>query len=148
MRMSKDDFLKADDLAPEEIDLSDLPGYTGTVLVRGLTGRQRDEFEASIMERRGKQMVPNVANIRAKLIAKCVVDEDGERLFSDADAEALGAKSAAALDRIYETAARLSGLSDEDVEEMAENFGGEDSGGSPSPLPGTSGKAARNSSPR
>ena len=35
---------------------------------------------------------------------------------------ALGAKSAAALDRIYDVATRLSGITDEDVEEMAEEM--------------------------
>ena len=51
----------------------------------------------------------NLANVRAKLCAWCVIDENGGRMFSDADVVALGAKSAAALDRIYEVASELSG---------------------------------------
>ena len=43
-------------------------------------------------------------------------------MFTDADVVALGAKSAAALDRIYDVATRLSGITDEDVEEIAEDM--------------------------
>jgi hypothetical protein len=148
VRLSKDDLLKAEDLAAEEVDLSGIPGYDGTVLVRGMTGRERDEFEASIMVRHGGKMVPDFANTRAKIVAKCVVDDDGTRLFSDYDAIALGEKSGAVIDRIYAVAARLSGLRDEDMAEMAEDFGGEGGGPSSSPSPSGSGKPSKNSSAR
>jgi len=51
-----------------------------------------------------------------------VVDENGKRLFRYADVEALGQKSAAALDRIFDVAMSLSGMRDEEVEELIENF--------------------------
>ncbi len=89
--------------------------------MRGLTGAERDAFEQSIVETRGKNTRMNLRNIRAKLVALTVVDEDGNRIFSDEDAEALGKKSAAALDRIFAVAQRLSGLRPEDVEELAGN---------------------------
>lgn len=120
MKLSRDDILKAEDIVTEEIEV---PEWGGTVTVRGLTGRERDEFEAGIMERRGRRMIPNVANVRAKLVVRCCVDDEGNRLFKDADAEALGDKSAGATNRIYEVAARLSGMTDEDIEELVENFG-------------------------
>ena len=119
--LSREAILAASDLETAEVEV---PEWDGSVLIRGLTGRERDEFEASILERRGKQMVPNVANIRAKLVVKCVVGEDGKRLFADTDANELGEHSAAAVNRIYEAAAKLSGLTDEDVEDLVENFGG------------------------
>jgi len=120
MRLSHDDILKMKDVFTEEVDV---PEWNGTVLVRGLTGKQRDNFEAGLLERRGRRMIPNTANIRAKLVAWSVVDDDGSRMFTDAEAEELGDKSASAMDRIYTVAAKLSGLTEEDVEELAENFG-------------------------
>lgn len=120
MALTKDAILKAEDVTTEEVQV---PEWGGSVLIKGLTGRQRDEFEASILERRGRQMVTNTANIRAKLAARCMVDEKGERLFTDAEAAELGEKSAAPIDRVYEAAARLSGLSEQDVEDLAEDFG-------------------------
>jgi hypothetical protein len=97
-----------------------------------MTGRQRDEFEASLMERRGKKQVVNTANVRAKLVARTVIDEAGKRLFTDGDVATLGEKSGAAIDRIYAVAARLSGISEEDVEDLVEGFGKADGGGSSS----------------
>lgn len=148
MRLSKDDILKAEDLVTEEVDLSDLPGYNGSVLVRGLTGRERDEYEASVLEMRGNKMVPNTANVRAKLVVKCAVDDDGKRLFTDTDANALGEKSGAALDRMFEVAARLSGLRDEDVKELTEDFAAAAGSGSRSSSPAASTRRSRNSSAR
>jgi hypothetical protein len=89
--------------------------------VRALTGAERDAFEASVVEQRGKSTKMNLRNIRAKLVALTIVDEEGTRLFLDADVKLLGQKSAAALDKLFEVAQRLSGLRDEDVEELAKN---------------------------
>src|SRR5215469_7289904 len=123
LHLSRDDILKAEDAAIEEVDLSGLPGYSGSVLVRGMTGRERDAFETSMLERgHGGRMVPNTANTRAKLAVRCVVDEDGNRLFTDADATALGEKNGAAIDRIFAVAARLSGMGDDQRDEVARDF--------------------------
>jgi hypothetical protein len=116
--LSADDILAIDDIITERVPV---PQWKGSVLVRGMTGRERDEFEATILERRGRRMLPNTANIRARVAAWCCVTEDGDRMFPHPDmVDKLGSKSAAALDIIYEVAARLSGLEDKDIEEMAE----------------------------
>ena len=60
-------------------------------------------------------------NFRAKLAAACIVDEEGNRLFSEKDVAALGRKSAAALDRVATAAQRISAMSQEDVDELAGN---------------------------
>jgi hypothetical protein len=114
--LSRDLILDANDLGFEDLEV---PEWGGTVRVRALTGAERDAYEASMSQQRGKNYVRNLANIRAKLVVRSVVDENGDRLFTDQDANALGTKSAAALDRIFEVAAKLSRLSEEDVEELA-----------------------------
>lgn len=117
MALTKDDILALDDLPRESVDV---PEWGGTVYVRTLTGTERDAFEASVMApRKGARM--NTANIRARLGVLCIVDENGERLFSDRDAIELGKKSAPALDRIFTAAQRLNGLSAEDIEELVKN---------------------------
>ncbi len=116
--LTRDEILQADDL---EMEVVKVPEWGGEVLVRGLTGTERDAFEGSIITLKGKQSSMNMQNVRAKLVARSIVDEYLERLFSDADVEALGKKSAAALDRVFSVAQRLSGVSDEDVEELAKN---------------------------
>jgi len=116
--LTRDAILKAEDLPRELIEV---PEWGGSLYIRALTGTERDAFEASVVEQRGKSTKMNLRNIRAKLVALTVVNEDGERLFSDADIKLLGGKSAAVLDRLFEVAQKLSGLRDEDVDELAKN---------------------------
>jgi hypothetical protein len=113
--LSKAAILAADDLEYEELEV---PQWGGTVRIRALSGTERDAFENSMYQQRGKDLVRNAANIRAKLVARSVVDDEGERIFADQDVNALGKKSAAALDRIFEVAARLSRINEDDVEAM------------------------------
>jgi hypothetical protein len=120
--LTRDAIMSAQDVQTEIVDVPEW-GEGAQVRVRGLTGRQRDRYEASMISGAGKRMKMDLNNIRARLVAWTVVDEGGNPLFNDADIEALGNKSAAALQRIYEAAQRLSGLSDEDMEELEKNSG-------------------------
>ncbi len=143
MHLSKDDILKATDNDPAEVDV---PEWGGTVLVRGMTGRERDAFEVSLMTPgRGGRREVNPANVRAKVVARCVVDDDGNRLFTDADVTELGGKSAAAIDRVYAVAARLSGMSDEDQENLTRDFAVADGDGSSTNSPPASGRPSKGS---
>lgn len=132
MRLSKDDILKAEDIRTREVEV---PEWSGSVLVRGMNGTERDAFETSVMVQRGDRYVRDTHNARARLIAQCVINDDGTLMFDVRDVEALGAKSAKALDRVFTAAAELSGLSEGDMEEMTANFGGSPGGGSSSSSP-------------
>lgn len=116
--LTRDQILAAPDLPREEVDV---PEWGGSVLVSGLSGTDRDAFEASIVEVQGSERKMDLENIRAKLVARSIVDDAGQRLFSDADVRKLGAKSAVALQRVFEVAQRLSGLTPADVKELAKN---------------------------
>lgn len=122
--LSREDILGANDEQYEEVHV---PEWGGVVRLKGMSGSERDEFEASMIEeRRGGTPTRNFRNIRAKLVSLTIVDEDGKRVFEKADIEALGSKSAAALDRVFARAQVLSGLRDEDVEKLAGNSEEED----------------------
>jgi hypothetical protein len=118
--LSRDAILNAQDLARENVSV---PEWGGEVLVQGLSGAQRDAYEATIISLRGTNAQMNLINARAKLVARCLVDEQGQRLFGDDDIKALAGKSAIALQRVYDVAARLSGLSNTDLEELAKTSG-------------------------
>ena len=128
--LSKSDILGYQDVVTEEVVVPEWGGRK--VRVMGLTGRGRDDYEAAILDQRGKKTRVNMRNARARMVALTVVDERGERIFSDDDIPMLGQKNAAALDRIFDVARRLSGLSDEDVEELEGNSAGTTSADSPS----------------
>lgn len=119
--LSKAEILKADDLPTEDIEV---PEWGGTVRLKTMTGEQRDEFEASQVKINKKgQPEQNMANLRARLVALVIVDEDGKSLFSTYDIADLGRKSSRALDRVYEKAMEMNGFSGEDVEKLKEGFG-------------------------
>lgn len=113
----RDLILAAPDLPTEVVEV---PEWGVSLTVRGMTGRERDSFERSMVEERGKDVHLNWENFRAKLICRTVVDDEGKRIFKDTDAPAIGGKSAAALQRIFRVSQRLSGMADDEVEELTQ----------------------------
>jgi hypothetical protein len=125
--LSKEDILNADDMQRE---LVPVPEWGGSVWVYGMTGEERDAFEAEVLiQRKGGARI-DTRNIRAKMAARCLRDEAGKRMFGDADIKALAKKSAKALDRVFGKAQELSGISDKDVEELAGELKNDQSGAS------------------
>jgi hypothetical protein len=108
-------------LKREEVDV---PEWSGSVYVREMTGLERDRFEVVLIE--GKR-----ANFRALIAAFTVCDEDGQRIFTEADAKALAGQPASAMDRISTVALRLNAITASDVEDAAKNSGSGPSDASP-----------------
>jgi len=118
MYLTRDQILNMDDMKTQEVDV---PEWGGAVVVKMMTGKERDAFEASLSDG-GKNPKVKYDNIRAKLVAMTVIDTDSKKLmFSIGDVEMLGGKSAAALDRVFTVAQKLCGLSKEDVDELVKN---------------------------
>lgn len=129
--VSRQQIADADDITEEDVPV---PEWGGKVRVRGLTGEQRDEFEGSIIvekrdpDRKGKtKSSVEHRRLRAKLVVKSVVHppdspQAGQPMFDETDIGWIAAKSAAALDRVFSTAQRLSGMSDEDVDDLLAGF--------------------------
>jgi hypothetical protein len=117
--LTRKQILEAQDIQTKTVEV---PEWGGSVKVQGMTGVDRDAFEAEIIKQKGKDFSVNMQNIRAKLVAVSLVNGDGKRIFNDKDVTALGKKSAAALDRVFSVAQELSGISTEDVEELAKNL--------------------------
>lgn len=118
--LSKQQIFEADDLEYKEVDV---PEWGGSVRLKSLTGSERDKYESSL-QRIGKngQPVPDIVNARARLIALTAVDENGNRVFSDNEVLKLGTKSSKPIDRLFEESSKLSGISQEDMEKMVEDF--------------------------
>lgn len=115
MTLSKESILKSDDLPREQVEV---PEWGGSVYVRTLTGTERDSFEQSMQ---GKKNKIDLENVRARFAVLTICDEAGARLFNATDAEKLGSKSAAALDRVFAVAQRLNGFTQSDAEDLAGN---------------------------
>jgi Phage tail assembly chaperone len=116
---TRDAILELDDLQSEEVVVPEWGGIV--VAVRSLSGTERDALEASMTQVKGKKTEVNFRNMRAKMVVRASYDQDGKRLFRDEDEAAVGRKNSAALQRIFEVAARLSGITASDVDELTKN---------------------------
>ena len=117
--LTKAQILEVSDLVTEEVEV---PAWGGSVLVRSLTARERGMFTAAIVDQNAGGRTIKLADVQIKLCAMAIVDEQGKRLFDEADISKLGRKSAGALQLVFEVAQRLSGLSEEQVVELVEDF--------------------------
>jgi hypothetical protein len=113
-----------------------LPSLKKHAIVVGMSGKARDTFEASLVVGKGKGRSVKTDNIRARLAARCLFtappDKGGRRMFTDDQADALGDVRADILAPIYDVAQRLSGVSDDDVEELGNESATASSSSSPS----------------
>jgi hypothetical protein len=80
-------------------------------MVQGLSGWNRSKVETTMMDKAGNRKIEGLADFRMKMVILCCVDEGGAQLFSESDAKALGKKSAVAIERVFDVALRLSGMS-------------------------------------
>ena len=125
--MTRDDVLSANDIVIEGVVVPEWGGRT--VYVRSLSAGERDDFETDVMkEKRVRTKAGRIRTekyvetrrVRAKLAVKacCISKDNPAALFKPADVEKLATKNGAALDRIYDLASRLAGITDDDVEEL------------------------------
>ena len=111
--LNKAAILAADDKKMVDFEV---PEWSGAVKLRVMTGTERDRFESEFVN--GNKSVDMV---RAKLVAKCLCDETGSRLFTETEIPQLGEKSAAVLDRLFSECMKLNRFSKEDVDDLAKN---------------------------
>lgn len=117
----KEELLGLEDREIVEVEVKQWGGRK--IRIASMTAADRDQFELQNYEEveTAKKENRRSRNVRARMLVMCIVDEKGERVFSEADIEALGKKSAVALDRLYGVAQRLNGYSLKDVKELEKN---------------------------
>jgi len=120
MSLSKEQILSSNDLKTIEVEV---PEWGGTVLLKELSGAERDEFETMCYnESKGGKIEINPVGLKAKILVSCAVDEEGNRLFTLDDVEALNKKNGAAINKLYEEAQKVTKLTDVNLEELAKNL--------------------------
>lgn len=123
MLLTREAFLSKTALRVEKVQI---PGSDDFVYVRGLTGAERDQFEESnLIRERNKKGALNfdvrMANVRSTLVVKGLCNEQGTRLLTDDDVEAVSKLPAAVIAHLYNVIASLSGITDDDVEDLLKN---------------------------
>jgi len=93
----------------ERVDLPEF-GEDAFVMVHGLTAREKNAHDTSLMKRNWTGIDPSKAKTqKERLVVRCVRDESGQRILTDNDIEAVGEWPADVLNRLFDTANRLSG---------------------------------------
>lgn len=120
-------LLQKEKLEIIQVDL----GKDEFVYVRQMTGRERDQFERSLI-REVKDAKGNVdyerslGDFRAKLAVNCVCDEKGKALLIPGDVTMLSQNmSAARLEKIVNTAQKLNAITEQDKEALVKNSEGD-----------------------
>jgi hypothetical protein len=113
MPLSRDEINPVTDRRLKEIEI---PEWGGSVCLRIMTCNEKDIWEHQF---HGKKVTPTI--IRAALVAKCLCDENGVRLYTDQQTDELGAKSCVVLDRLFDICMKSNRFSKEDVDELAKN---------------------------
>ena len=114
--LTRDEILTAKDIKTEDVEV---PEWGGTVRVSVMSGTARDRYESSLVDVEGKYVA--LENLRARFVSVCIVDDDGNMLFSTDDIKELGKKSADALDRVFKVASVLNGTGISGLESAAKN---------------------------
>lgn len=117
--LSIDAIVAKDDAIYEIVPM---PEWGGDVRIRGLTARERDDYEASLYYKApdGSQKV-NFSGARERLVARGLVDAEGKRLLTDSDAGKLAAKNGKAMERLFDRIRELSGMTNTEIETMVGN---------------------------
>jgi hypothetical protein len=113
--LSKDFILGFDDKKIEKVIVPEWGN--AEIFVRSITAKEQDAWSSET----AKQKKESKANFQASFLVLCICDETGKLLFEPKDADSLGNKSAGALNRIFNVASRLNGLSSDDVKELEKN---------------------------
>ena len=109
--------------APLKTEELEVPELGGTVLVRELTAKERNEFSYPFASEDPKVVQKNLLNMHARLAQMCLVDKSGVVLFKKNEVGKLEEVSAGALQRIFDKCRELSGMND-NTEEIAGNSNG------------------------
>lgn len=95
-------------------ELGDEPIYVAKLSAAG-----RDKFEQIVTGGRSGQV--NLDNIRARFLTLVCVDESGQLLFEDADAEWLGELDTDVVQKIVDKGFAINGINANAVEDAAKN---------------------------
>ncbi len=97
----------AQDLPREKVPC---PEWDTDLWVRTPAGGEREAWEGSNVVASGKNTSIVHVQMRARLLVKVIEDESGKAVFSDDDVAWLTTKSALVLDRLFDVATRLAGI--------------------------------------
>lgn len=124
---TRDDIFACNDTVIEKVTVKE---WKMDLFVRSLSAAEKAKWEFSAIdvaanpkqnESATKLVKTRLETARERLVEFATCNEDGSRFFKDGDASQIGHKNANAISTLYDVAARLSGISKEDLEAISKN---------------------------
>jgi hypothetical protein len=128
MNLNRDAILAVQDIKSEDVDV---PEWGGSVRIGLMSGAARDMFLA------GRGDGGSLSRFQAAILAATMIDPDGQRLFTEADVEALQQKNGLVLSRLADVAFRINAIGPAAEEAVAKNSETDQSDASGSGSPAT-----------
>lgn len=113
MSLTKAQILAVNDFGLLEVPV---PEWGGSVFIRVISVGDRDSYELEYSQTGG-----NIPDFRTKFLAKCLADDKGQRLFTDAEIEMLRERNSRVMHRLFREALKHNDLDESKVQEAAKN---------------------------
>lgn len=118
MLLTKDQILSLDDREYKEVEV---PEWGGSVRLASMSAADRDAFEASLIPDKKSKASDRMKNFRARFLSRCIVDAEGNSVFDAHSVVLLGRKNASVINRLFDIARELNGMTEEDVQDIEGN---------------------------
>lgn len=101
------------------IEPIEVPEWGENLFIKSVTGEQREEIE---VKSQGLRRDPEkYKGLKARCVIYGLCNVDGENIFVDAHLEKLAKKDGRILDEVSQTILKLSGMTEEEVKDIAGN---------------------------
>lgn len=138
--LTREQIEAIDDLTTTMVAVQ-VPEWGGAVNLRPMTVRELDEYSNAVV--RAKDT--GLADFRSRLVAYCLCDDKGNRLYADHEVEMLARHNAVVVNRLYEACDKINDITPRKVEEVGGNSHAGQPASSASGLPAISGEPSKNS---
>lgn len=107
--MNMRDRLSKAKFAEEEVTI-EIDGEQIGVMVREMTAGECGKYQSSLYKLVNNTPIVNMENAQAKLIAACLFDKDGNKVYEDKDIELINRLPANVVTLLFEVAGRVNNL--------------------------------------
>jgi len=121
MTIDRESLLKPLPVKRERVDLPEF-GADAFVMVHGLNAKEKNAHDSSMMNRKFTGIdIAKAKTQKQRLVIRCIRDDAGNPILTEADIDAVGEWPADVLNRVFDVANRLSGGATDSLEGAAKN---------------------------
>ena len=100
----------------------EIPERDISIRIQSLSEAEKSQYETCLIAKNGRGIMrERLQDATRRLIALCVVDEEGKRIFSDSDLSAIANLDSYISSRIYDACQEHCGFNKGDIDETVKN---------------------------